>query len=155
MLRFKVLSIVISEHTKLRVEAAEWEVPILIAVHNPASGTENDAANVEEIGELLVDRDPPDAKDEFRRLAQRYRNPEGSDIPFVAAVYGQFGVGTLGLAKAIADAVVDAPEAADEAQDGEAAPASAPAAKRGRKTKPKDGEVTTPAATAGSASELL
>lgn len=104
MLRFTVLKIRSSEHTTFRVEAAAWEVPLLQAVH---ADEEGGPGNVEEIGDFLVDREAPNAADEFKRLADRYKKLAGADVSVVASVYGQFNGGVSGLARAIADATVD------------------------------------------------
>lgn len=114
MITFKVLKIKASEHTTYRLEVAAWEVPVVTAVHT-IQDEENDTgeagsegiSNVEEVGEFLVDRTPPNATEEFRRLANKYKRPDGSDVTFAAAVYGQFGVGVRALARAIAEATVD------------------------------------------------
>jgi hypothetical protein len=86
-----------------------WEVEVLRAVHGEGVNALP--------GEVLVDRRVPDAADEFRRLLNRYGSArdEGGAVgqPFVALVFGQFGVGTARLAKAIADATV-ADETADD-----------------------------------------
>lgn len=108
-IKFFVLKIRSSEHTTFRTETVAWEVPILEAVHadpNDGDTGEQAGSNVEVLGEFLVDRDPPNAADEFRRLANKYKRP-GSDISVVASVYGNHGVGVQGLARAIADATVD------------------------------------------------
>lgn len=84
-----------------------WEVPILEAIHGSREAG-NTAITVH--GETLVEREPPDPADEFTRLSNRYRKAKGEDgsfsMPFVAAVYGQFGVGTAALGRAIQEATV-------------------------------------------------
>jgi hypothetical protein len=76
------------------VTVPQWETPILKAVHG-----ENDVRVLETVE---LDRDPPDAADEYRRLANLYRG-EGNS-PVVAEVYGQHGAGVSQLAAAIAKA---------------------------------------------------
>lgn len=96
-------------HTVIR-DFPEWEMPILEAMH----GT------VEVEGKpLIVNRAPPDAQDEYARLERRYGRQENEDgskgIPYVAAVYGQHGVGVARLKQAIeAGTVEDAPETAED-----------------------------------------
>lgn len=92
----------VSEAHVQPVTVPVWELPILEAIH---------AGAVETRDTLLVDRPVPDNCDEFTRLAQRYGNVTADDgslttLPYVASVYGQFGVGTDRLAKAIADATI-------------------------------------------------
>jgi len=88
---------------------AAWEVPILEAVHTA----------VEVLGEIVVNRAPPEAADEYGRLEARYGRSENDDgskgIPFVAAVYGQHAVGVAALRREIAAATTeDAPETGDD-----------------------------------------
>lgn len=109
-IKFFVLKIRSSEHTTFRTETAAWEVPILEAVHadaNDGDTGEQASSNVEVVGEFLVDREPPAAADEFRRLANKYRSPEGTGISYVASVYGNHGVGVQGISRAIKEATVD------------------------------------------------
>ncbi len=104
MLKFQTVDIRISERHTQQVKVAEWEVPLLEAVHH----------DVSVVAESLVNRTPPGAEDEYVRLQNRYKhsvNEDGSrGLPHVAAVYGQFGVGTKSLARAIAAATVEAPQ---------------------------------------------
>lgn len=104
MLRHVTVDIRRNETMHLRQSYAQWEIPILKAVHG------DDA--VTEVGEKLVDRPPPEPQDEFVRLNDRYkrsRNEDGSlGTPFVHQVYGELGVDRLAVA--ISEAVVDAPE---------------------------------------------
>lgn len=103
MLKFKIAQIRISERHTQQVIVAEWELPILQAMH----------ADVQETGETLVNRKPPGAEDEFNRLVNRYKsvvNEDGSKgLPYAVSVYGQFGVGTKALERAIAAATVETP----------------------------------------------
>jgi hypothetical protein len=104
MLKYIKAHIRVSELHTQEVTVPEWEVPILRAIH-AANG---DAVTV--VGEELIDRTPPFAGDEFVRLATRYRNTKtddgGQGIPYVASVYGQFGVGNDRLEQAIKAATV-------------------------------------------------
>lgn len=89
-----------------------WELPLLQAIHG--------AEAVSEVGDEVVEMDPPAANTEFTRLSNRYKQMEeddGSKGPFyVVAVYGQFGVGTQALARAIEASVArEAPRAAAHA----------------------------------------
>lgn len=80
-----------------------WELPLLRALHGDAVKVIDDS--------VTVKRDPPEAPDEFRRLVTRYRDSKTEDggrgIPVVASVYGQFGVGTEALRRAIAEATIE------------------------------------------------
>lgn len=104
MLKFQTLAIRISERHTQQVTVAEWEVPLLEIVHS----------DVSVVSESLVKRDPPAAEDEYVRLQNRYKssvNEDGSKgLPYIATVYGQFGIGTKALGRAIEAATVDAPE---------------------------------------------
>lgn len=75
-----------------------WELPVLQAVHG----------DVTVIGETLVEREPPSASEEFERLLKRYKQSRTDDgalsLPYVATVYGQFGVGEKALERAIREA---------------------------------------------------
>lgn len=101
------------EHTTLPVSVPEWEIPILEVVHGPD--------NVKQIGDKLVDRQPPEARDEFVRLTNRYgksENDDGTKGPFFThIVWGQLGQSKL--AEAIANAVVAAPQGSllDDSED--------------------------------------
>jgi hypothetical protein len=103
MLRYKMIEIRLSELQTLQLSIPTWELPVLAAVHAGAEITDR--------GEEMIEREPPEAGDEYRRLAIRYRNSRTEDggigPPFVAIVYGQFGVGTQKLADAIKAATVE------------------------------------------------
>jgi len=109
MIKYVTADIQINELHTQRVEVPAWEVPVLEAVHG---------ASVSVTSERLFDRPAPGAEDEFRRLANRYReatNEDGSKgIPYVASVYGQFGVGTANLGRAIAAATEEASQGTDD-----------------------------------------
>ena len=81
-----------------------WDFPVLQAVHGD---------HAQEVGEDFLDREAPEAADEYRRLATRFGAGEGSDTPYVAAVYGAFGPGIGNLQRAINEATV-AEEKADD-----------------------------------------
>jgi hypothetical protein len=99
----KFVEILIKRDTALAIPAkvAAWELPLIEAAH----------AGVEVLNEAVVDRPPPDVKDEFERLSQRYGRSENEDgsrgLPYVQAVYGQHGVGLGRLADAIKAATVE------------------------------------------------
>lgn len=104
-IRFDKVTIRVSELQTHTVVVGPWETPILQAMYGEecsVTGNEN------------VKRPPPEAADEFARLAQRY-GPKNSDMPIVAAVYGRYGPGVNALQSAInkaagvPDAVVAAP----------------------------------------------
>jgi len=89
---YQKLDIRTSELTNTRVEVAAWESPVLQAVHGE---------NVMFISESVLDREAPEAADEFARLAERYKGETEESAPFVTMVYGQFGPGVAALQKAI------------------------------------------------------
>jgi hypothetical protein len=128
MIRHITVEIRRNETIQLVNSFPQWEIPVLRAVHG------DDA--VKEIGEKLVNRDPPDAQDEFVRLNDRYkrsRNEDGSlGTPFMHQVYGELGVGRL--AEAIQEAVTEAPEGD---LVGEVAPPPAPRVPKGRRATQK------------------
>lgn len=104
MIRHITVEIRRNETIQLVNSFPQWEIPVLKAVHG------DDAVNIK--GEKLVNREPPDAQDEFVRLNDRYkraRNEDGSlGTPFVHMVYGELGVDRL--ARAIEDSITEAPE---------------------------------------------
>lgn len=102
MIKFKVLRIAATEHTKHRVEVAAWEVPVLEALHG--------GENIEEVDGFTVDRDAPDAAEEFQRLAARYKKGDGMEVPYVASVYGNHTVGINALRAAITEATTEEQE---------------------------------------------
>lgn len=76
------------------VAVPQWETPLLKAVHG-----ENDVRVLETVE---FEREPPDAADEYKRLANVYRGEGNSSV--IAEVYGQHGAGVSQLAAAIAKA---------------------------------------------------
>jgi hypothetical protein len=104
MLKHVTVDIRRNENTTIRGSYPAWEVPILQVVHG--------ADNVQIIQDKLVNRTPPEAKDEFDRLDQRYRRSRdesgAQSTPYVHMVYGELGVAKL--AAAIAAAVTEAPD---------------------------------------------
>lgn len=89
---YQKLDIRTSELSTTRVHVAAWESPVLQAVHGD---------NVSFVSESVLDRDAPEAADEFARLSERYKAETEETPPFVTAVYGQFGPGIAALQKAI------------------------------------------------------
>ena len=107
MLKYVKVEVRLSELNTVHKSVAAWELPVLEAVQaNSPKGGE-----LTVIGETLVSRPAPDAAGEFQRLSNLYGlsvNPDNSPgIPYVADVYGQFGVGSGKLAQAIKAAVVE------------------------------------------------
>lgn len=101
--KYIVADVRLSELHTQRVKVPVWEFPILQAIHD---------ANITAAGEETILRiRVPDAADEFTRLAQRYREPEPGQPPYVAAVYGLFGPGVIALGNAINAAVIEPPKA--------------------------------------------
>lgn len=86
----------LSELTTVQVKVPKWETAVLQAIYG-------DSAQV--VGEMVVNRRTPTADEEFTRLTSKY-GPKGQDaVPFVAAVYGNFGIGLAALGNAIRGAV--------------------------------------------------
>lgn len=110
-IRYVRLSVRRSELHTAEITVPAWELPLVEAVHG--SRDEGSTA-VTVLGDVFVEREAPNAGDEFVRLSNRYKlakNEDGSpSLPFVAAVYGQFGVGTAALASAIRNATVESSE---------------------------------------------
>lgn len=79
-----------------------WEVPVLEFVFG-----EGIVEPLNEFEELR--REYPDSSIEFERLEKRYGMVPGTDMPFVAQVYGQKTLGRKALERAIREA-----EAADK-----------------------------------------
>lgn len=103
------LKVVRSQMHQIVADFPEWEKPILEAMHEA----------VEVLGEVVVNRDPPNPAEEYERLTRRYGRSENEDgsrgIPYVGAVYGQHGPGIAALGRAIKEATVDAaPESAED-----------------------------------------
>lgn len=107
MLTYKKVMIRRSELQTAPDIVPAWELPILEALHD----------DVTETGEILLDRDPPGAEDEYKRLENRYPrviNEDGSKgLPLVAAVYGQFNIGVATLKRLIDAATVNVGDNAD------------------------------------------
>lgn len=135
MIRHITVQIRRNETIQLQNSFPEWEIPVLKAVHG------EDAVTI--VGEKLVDREPPEAHDEFTRLNERYkrsRNEDGSlGAPFVHQVYGELGVNRL--ADAISEAVADAPEGDLVGEVDPPTPKAAVARPRGRPRKEQNSSV--------------
>lgn len=108
MIRAKKVEIRKSELASMVKVVPAWEAPLLAAMWEDG---------YRELADVVIDREPPEAADEYRRLETVYRLSENDDgskgAPYVAAVYGQFGPGTAALKRAIADAVVDQADVSD------------------------------------------
>lgn len=86
-----------NEHCSTPVWIYPWEVPVFAAVHRKSGVTE--------IGKRVFEkRVAPRADAEFDRLAQRYKGPEGSDVTYVASIYGHGSLGLRKLQEAMAEA---------------------------------------------------
>lgn len=111
-IKYARLSIRRSELHTAEVAVPAWEVPLIEAVHGKA---EEGEAAVTVLGDVYVERTPPQPQDEYLRLQNRYRDAKNDDgsksLPYVAAVYGQFGVGQAALAGAIRAATTEVSEA--------------------------------------------
>jgi hypothetical protein len=120
MLKYIKCEVRLSELNTIHKSVAAWEYPVLEAVQaNSPKGGE-----ITIIGETLVNRPEPDAAGEFQRLSNLYGQAASqggaAGLPYVATVYGQFGVGQAALARAIAAAVVEDPAASLLGDDSEA-----------------------------------
>lgn len=104
-IRFTKGKIRLSELHTQSVTVPAWEFPVLQAVHGERA---------QELGETLIERNPPEAADEYRRLATKYRGPDSGDTAYVAAVYGAFGPGIGNLQRAINEATVAEAKADDD-----------------------------------------
>src|SRR5262245_8487490 len=84
-----------NELNQQRVDIPPHELPVLAYVHG------EEACRV--IDELIVDRDVPDAAEEYQRLASKYARDKANESlePRVSAVYGAGQRGVLALAQAI------------------------------------------------------
>jgi hypothetical protein len=104
MIRHVFVDIRRNEGATVRNSFPQWELPILKVVHGEDSVTV--------IGEKLVNRDPPEAHDEFTRLNNRYKRSSADDgsqsTPYVHMVYGELGVAKL--QQAIDDSITAAPD---------------------------------------------
>ncbi len=104
MIRHVYVDIRRNEGATIRNSFPAWELPILKVVHGEDSVTE--------VGEKLVNRDPPEAHDEFTRLNNRYKRSKDDSgqqgTPYVHMVYGELGVAKLQAA--IEASVTAAPE---------------------------------------------
>jgi len=104
MIRHVTVDIRRNEGATIRNSFPQWEIPVLKVVHGEDAVTE--------VGEKLVNRELPDAHEEFIRLNNRYkrgRNDDGSQgTPYVHMVYGELGVAKL--AQALEAAVTAVPE---------------------------------------------
>lgn len=98
MLKYKQIELRVSELHALELTIPEWELRILEAIHAGSGG-------IKLLGEVLINRPMPNVETEYARLATRYRrsvNEDGSQgLPWVATVYGQYGVGQEALRKLI------------------------------------------------------
>lgn len=99
-LRYAKVRVRLSEAHIRVVTVYPWEVPILQAVHG-----EGTAPTGEFIEKEVANA--PDAAKEFERLAARYRAPANGDTPYVALVYGNFGLGVAKIDEQIKGAIVN------------------------------------------------
>lgn len=82
----------------------QWEIPVLEFIFEDGNVTPTGVYE-EVAGEY------PEANVEFNRLTQRYGADPQNGTPYVAAVYGNAGVGIRALRKAIAESEVEDQEA--------------------------------------------
>lgn len=105
-----------NEHCSTPVWVYPWELPVFSAAHRHSGITE--------LGKRTFNkRFAPNAQTEYDRLAQRYKGPEGQDMPYVTTVYGPGSLGVKKLHEAMVEAaketeVVAAQEALEAAEGG-------------------------------------
>lgn len=88
-----------NEHFSTPVWIYPWELPVFAAAHRKNGITE--------IGRKVFKKLPnaiPQVATEYDRLEVRYKGPEGSDISYVAAVYGHGSMGLKKLQEAMQEA---------------------------------------------------
>lgn len=111
--KFFRVSVQIQDNHVTHVDVPAWELEVLRLVHTRGEGSVDPVTVVEE---RWRDKMPPEANDEWQRLSNRYRrshNEDGSQgPPYVAVVYGAYGVGQTRLAAAIKEATEEVPDAA-------------------------------------------
>ena len=98
-IKYQKVEITQNELLKTVAEVPQWEAQVLLAVWG------EDAVVKEAVP---IDRDLPDPRDEFARLANKY-GPKDDDNPYVARVFGNFGPGVRALEKEF-DAAVSSNE---------------------------------------------
>jgi hypothetical protein len=99
-MQFRKVNILRDETTSVLALVAEWEVPLLEAVHGEERLT---------IGELVEAKNrewPTDARSEFGRLGSLYGTTGSGDnaLSFVERVYGAGSIGVKNLERAMAEA---------------------------------------------------
>lgn len=100
-MRYFRVKIVKDERTVYNRAVLPWEIPLIEVSFGDG--------NVEETGKFEdTDAPYPDAREEFQRLGQLYGSEPDTNLPFVAAVYGQASTGVRALARAIKEAQADA-----------------------------------------------
>lgn len=94
----------VTEALTVQITVPEWELHVVQAVH----GTEGDLID----GNVLIERDPPNAGVELDRLAKRYGSTRDEDgrqgVSFVESVYGANRAGIVALGNAIKQATLEA-----------------------------------------------
>jgi hypothetical protein len=102
MLIYKLVDIRRSELCIIRKAVAQWELPILEAMHDGITVID---------GDVLLNRPVPEADAEYMRLGTLYKTTTTDNgdqgIPYVGSVYGQHAAGINALRKAIEDATVE------------------------------------------------
>jgi|SRR5882724_5347457 len=106
-IQFITMRIRRNELSTLEESYASWEIPLIEALFDQA----------ERIGSFTVDRDAPDALEEYQRLEGRYQRPTGEDgtpgLPLVQSVYGAHAPGLANLKRAIGEGIVESKGFAD------------------------------------------
>lgn len=79
-----------NENYSMPVWIYPWELPVFAAVHR--------RSGVSELRRAVFDKKfAPRADAEFERLETKYKAPEGSDISYVATIYGHGSIGVRKL----------------------------------------------------------
>ena len=74
-----------------------WELPVLEEVFGEG--------NIVKLGDVSIERDPPDAEAEYKRLGDVYGGTGNPKVSFVERVYGAGSRGQAEVGKAIAESV--------------------------------------------------
>lgn len=97
-MKYLICDVRVSELLTKQVSCPPWEVPILEAIHG---------GGVKVVGSEEIDRDPPSAEDEYRRLSNKYRGNKEDVNSIVAQVYGTFESGIAKVREEMREAGID------------------------------------------------
>jgi len=97
---------------KAPIVVPQWEAHVVLALWGE---------DAQITGTTVINREIPEANDEFTRLANKY-GPRDEDIPFVARVYGSFGPGLRALENEFQASTAGSPVKSQAAQVTEVRP---------------------------------